>query len=186
MTSFRIPCGFPFFDFQQLKAWHSLHLRTARCVAPPDSATISTLCETDKPTPQPIANFSLQVAALLQNTHERFSNTSVNVSYTFGNINYTGRKNSSNSISFGENSKSLNGPFIVVVIRGNPVWNTKNFAAACHCMLLVGVIFGCFNTHATPRLSVSWLCQTWVYIFRICQNWVHILTNSYEINMLDL
>ena len=35
-----IPCGFPFFDFQQLKAWFSLHLGTERYMTTPGSATL--------------------------------------------------------------------------------------------------------------------------------------------------
>ena len=32
--------GFPFFDFQPLKAWHSLHLGTERYMTLPDGATL--------------------------------------------------------------------------------------------------------------------------------------------------
>ena len=31
-----ISSGFPFFVYQPLKAWHSLHLRTERYMTPPD------------------------------------------------------------------------------------------------------------------------------------------------------
>ena len=35
-----ISFGFPFFDFQPLKAWHSLHLGTEGYMTPPDCATL--------------------------------------------------------------------------------------------------------------------------------------------------
>ena len=35
-----ISFGFPFFDFQPLKAWHSLNLGTERYMTPPDGATL--------------------------------------------------------------------------------------------------------------------------------------------------
>ena len=36
-----ISFGLPFFDFQPLKAWHSLHLRTERYMTKPGGATFS-------------------------------------------------------------------------------------------------------------------------------------------------
>ena len=36
-----ISFGFPFFDFQPLKAWHPLHLRTERYMTKPSGATLS-------------------------------------------------------------------------------------------------------------------------------------------------
>ena len=36
-----ISFGFPFFDFQPLKAWHSLHLGTERYMTKPGGATFS-------------------------------------------------------------------------------------------------------------------------------------------------
>ena len=35
-----ISFGFPFFDFQTIKAWHSLHLGTERYMTPPDGARL--------------------------------------------------------------------------------------------------------------------------------------------------
>ena len=35
-----ISFGFPFFDFQQLKTWHSLHLGTERYMTKPGGATL--------------------------------------------------------------------------------------------------------------------------------------------------
>ena len=38
-----ISCGFPFFDFQPLKAWHFLHLGREQCMTAPDSTRISSM-----------------------------------------------------------------------------------------------------------------------------------------------
>ena len=45
-----ISFGFPFFDFQPLKAWHSLHLGTERYMTKPGGATFSCMRpEVDSP-----------------------------------------------------------------------------------------------------------------------------------------
>ena len=44
-----ISFGFPFFDFQPLKAWHSLHLRTERYMTKPGGATFSCMRPTSEP-----------------------------------------------------------------------------------------------------------------------------------------
>ena len=36
------PCGFPFFDFQAHKAWHSLHLGSERYITTTGGATLET------------------------------------------------------------------------------------------------------------------------------------------------
>ena len=42
-----ISFGFPFFDFQPLKAWHSLHLGTERYMTKPGDATFSCMRPTE-------------------------------------------------------------------------------------------------------------------------------------------
>ena len=49
-----ISFGFPFFDFQPLKAWHSLHLGTERYMTKPGGARFSCMRPTD-----PSRNFSI-------------------------------------------------------------------------------------------------------------------------------
>ena len=44
-----ISFGFPFFDFQPLKAWHSLHLGTERYMTKPGGATFSCMRPTSEP-----------------------------------------------------------------------------------------------------------------------------------------
>ena len=48
---FKISFGFPFFDFQPLKAWHSLHLGTERYMTKPGGATFSCMRPTANTTP---------------------------------------------------------------------------------------------------------------------------------------
>ena len=35
-----ISFGFPFFEYQPVKAWHPFHLGTERYITPPDGATL--------------------------------------------------------------------------------------------------------------------------------------------------
>ena len=51
-----ISFGFPFFDFQPLKAWHSLHLGTERYMIKLGGATFSCMRPTSEPNPVPQLN----------------------------------------------------------------------------------------------------------------------------------